>query len=195
MTSSRASLRQRSPSPPVVVPAVGAPVLLFVYGVLRWVDGLDGGHGPGPAWYAGHAAFLLAFVLLGVLVVGLRRLVPARSARQRVLADAAVVAGLAGVLGFLWVILGDLFRWLHDNAPLPGPLYAVAPPLFQLGLMTLLVRAVVVRPRLLPARSPVLVFLGLVAIAADLDLLPVGAVLVLCGLSPLGRSTAGTVPR
>ena len=40
-----------------------------------------------------------------------------------------------------------------------------------------------------------LVFLGLVAIAADLDLLPVGAVLVLCGLSPLGRSTAGTVPR
>jgi hypothetical protein len=175
---------------PVKISVVAAPVLLFLYGILRLMDGLDGTHGPGPAWNAGHVMFFLAFVFLAVLIIGLRRLVPARVLWQRALANIAVVAGVAGSLCFLWVILGDLFRRLHDDVPLPGPLHAAGPLFFQLGLMTLLVQLATSRPCRLPARSPFLVFLGFVPIAVSLDLLPVGAVLILCGLVPLARHSA-----
>ncbi len=43
------------------------------------------------------------------------------------------------------------------------------------------------RPRRLPVWSPLLVLLGFIPIAVNLDLLPGGAILLLCGLSPLSR--------
>ena len=72
-------------NPPLVrFCAVAAPALLFLYGVLRLVDGRDGDHGPGWAWNAGHTLFFVAFVLLGTLVVAMRlRVPPATTAQPR----------------------------------------------------------------------------------------------------------------
>lgn len=167
--------------------AVAAPALLLLYGVLRLLDGLDGTHGPGLAWNLGHAAFLMSFVLFGVLLVEIRRLVPEVPRGQRVAATVATVMGLIGVAAFLWVIVGDLFTWLADAAPLPDPIFVAGPLLFQAGVLVLLVQQVVVPPNRLPLWSPLLVLLGFVPIAVNLDLLPLGALLVLCGLAPLTR--------
>lgn len=169
------------------IAAVGAPVLLLLYGILRLVDGIDGVHGPGLAWNLGHILFFAAFVLLGVLLVGLRRLLAGAVPWQAALATVATVAGLVGVAGFLWVILGDLVRGLADQAPLPDPLYAVTPLLFQFGLLTLLVQLATVRPPWIRWWSPPLVLVGFVAIAGHLDLLPVGALLIMGGLADVIR--------
>lgn len=171
----------------VRVAAIGAPVLLFLYGVLRLIDGMDGRHGPGFAWNLGHTLFLIGFVLLGGLMVGLRQLVPATTRPARAVADVAMVAGLFGAACFVWVILGDLFGRLHDAAPLPGPLRLAGPIGFQVGALGLLVMLVATRPRRLPLWSPVLVLVGFLLFAASLDLIPFGAVIILCGLSPLAR--------
>ena len=167
-----------------------APLFLLAYGVLRLVDGADGEHGPGIAWNIGHTLFLLSFIAFSVLIVGLRRqALLTTTGRRRVVTDAAVLSGMAGVCSFLWVIIGDLFPPLTAHVSLPDPLYAAGPVLFQLGLMTLLVQLVVSRPRQLAVWSPPMVFLGFAPIAVDLDLLPVGAVLILCGLAQLASST------
>ncbi|PWR05404.1 hypothetical protein DKT68_27095 [Micromonospora acroterricola] len=189
----------RQPFRLVRTAAVGAPVLLLLYGILRIIDGLDGERGSGWAWNVGHALFLIAFVLFAGLVVGLRQLLLANSRGAgssttppgglRVLLDVAMVAGLVGAGAFLWVILGDLFPRLADAAPLPEPVMVAGPLLFQLGLLTLLVRAAVARPRLVPVWGPPLALLGFLSIAVNLDLLPIGAALILSGLLPLGRRT------
>jgi hypothetical protein len=171
----------------VRITAIGAPILLFLYGVLRLIDGMDGHHGPGFARDLGHTLFLIAFVLLGGLTVGLRRLVPVTRRPARMVADLAMVAGLFGAACFIWVILGDLFARLHHAAPLPGPLEVAGPLAFQVGVLGLLVMLVVARPRRLPFWSPVLVLAGFLLFAINLDLLPVGALIVLFGLSPLAR--------
>jgi hypothetical protein len=159
--------------------ALAAPLLLLVYGLCRMVDGFDGDRGNGLAWDAGHVAFFLAFVALAVLVIGLRRMVDG----PRWLMNLAVLAGLFGAACFLWVIAGDLSAAFHDAAPMPDLLQMVGPVLFQLGALTLLVRLVTVGR--LPFWSPALVLLGFVAIAVDLDLIPVGAILLGVGLAPV----------
>jgi len=168
--------------------AVIAPILMLLYGGFRLIDGLDGDHGPGLAWNLGHALFFVAFVLFGVLIVGTRRLVPAGTARKRLAANLATVVGLFGAGCFLWVILGDLFADLDDAAPLPEVLEMVGPLAFQGGWLTLLVMLVVARPRQLPAWSPLSVFAGFLLFAINLDLLPLGALLLLTGLTPLART-------
>ncbi|MGR6317482.1 hypothetical protein Q2K19_05535 [Micromonospora soli] len=85
-----------------------------------------------------------------------------------------------------------------EAVPPPDAVLLGGPLLFELGLLALLVRAVV--RRVLPAWGPVLVLAGFVAIAVNLNLLPVGAALVFGGLLPLrtgaaGRVTAGSVRR
>ena len=82
-------------TPPLVrVCAVAAPVLLLLYGILRLIDGRDGHRGPGLAWNLGHAMFFLAFVLFGILTVGLRQLVAPTAPWQRIGTDTATVAGV-----------------------------------------------------------------------------------------------------
>jgi hypothetical protein len=171
-------LRTRAAYPRLVqAAAVAGPVLLLTYGVLRLIDGRDGDHGPGLWWNTGHTAFLLGMLAFAALAVGLRSLAPGR------VADVATAAVIAGTVAFVWVILGDLFPRFDDAVPVPDPVMIAGPILFQLGLLTLLIRTVV--RRLVPVWSPVLALLGFVAIAVNLDLLPLGAVLILAGLSPL----------
>ncbi|MER7330042.1 MULTISPECIES: hypothetical protein [unclassified Micromonospora] len=177
----------RTTSRLVPAAAVGGPALLLLYGLLRLVDGLDGDRGDGWAWDVGHTFFLVAFLLFGALVVGLRRLLLAVAPRRRMLTEAATVSGLVGVAAFVWVILGDLFPGLADAAALPDPAMVLGPLLFQVGILTLLVQAGTTRPRLLPAWVPVPVLLGFAGIAADLDLLPLAAAVILAGLLPLQR--------
>jgi len=160
--------------------AVAAPALLLLYGVLRLIDGLDGHHGRGYLWNAGHTAFFLSFVLLGGLMIAIRGGLDAP--RQRPLATTATAAALLGVAAFLWVTVGDLFAAFPD---LPDALQLIGPLLFEIGALTLLVQLVVARPPRLPVWSPVLVFAGFLAIALMLDLLPLGAILIGAGLAPL----------
>jgi hypothetical protein len=187
-----ANLDGMTPAPPFIrFSAVAAPVLLFMYGVLRLIDGMDGRHGPGLAWNVGHTLFFVAMVLFGFLILGMRQLVAAGRARRP--ADAATVAGLAGVACFLWVILGDLLPDFGDAVAVPDPVRLAGPLLFQLGLLVLLVVLAAGHPRRVPVWSPLLVFAGFASFAVDLDLIPVGAALVLAGLVPLART--GAAPR
>lgn len=163
------------------VSAVAAPALLLLYGVLRFIDGLDGHHG-GVLWNVGHSAFFVSFVLLAVLLAGITAVAVSIAPRQRALPIAALVAALLGTAAFLWVDLGDLFS---SVAPLPGPLQLVGPLLFETGALILLVRLVLTTPRLLPAWSPIAIFAGFLAIGVLLDLLPLGALLIGVGLAPL----------
>jgi hypothetical protein len=172
--------------------AVAAPSLLLMYGVLRLIDGMDGHHGPGLAWNVGHTLFFVAMVLFGFLVLGLRQLVTA--GRVRRLANAATVAGLAGVACFLWVILVDLLPDFGDTLPVPDPVQVAGPLLFQVGTLVLLVVLAAGRPRRLPAWSPLLAFAGFASFVVSLDLIPAGAALVLAGLAPLARSTGSWTP-
>ena len=98
-----------------------------------------------------------------------------------------------GVACFLWVILGDLFAGFHDAAPLPEALEMLGPLLFQVGMLTLLIMMVTARPRRLPNWIPLLVLVGFLLFAANLDLIPIGALLILAGLRPL--ATASGKPR
>jgi hypothetical protein len=103
----------------------------------------------------------------------------------RTVASLATVSALFGVGCFLWVILGDLFPAFRDAAPLPDALEVVGPLTFQVGILTLLIVLVTARPRRLPTWSPVLVLIGFLLFAVNLDLIPAGALLVLAGLAPL----------
>ncbi|MDW3846150.1 hypothetical protein NMK34_05970 [Micromonospora sp. BRA006-A] len=67
--------------------------------------------------------------------------------------------------------------------PTPGLVLYGGPLLFEVGLLVLLYRAAAAR--LLPVWAPALVLAGFLAIAVNLNLLPVGAALVLAGLLPL----------
>jgi hypothetical protein len=165
---------------------LGAPVLLFVYGTLRLIDGWDGHHDKdGALWRAGHVCFFAAFALLALLTVQVYRALPLihGTPARRMVALAATVAGVFGAACFLWVIVGDLFP---SFPRLPDALQIAGPALFQLGMLTLLVLLVIAG--LIAAWSPVLVVTAFVAIGVNLDLIPVAAVLLFAGLAPLRRS-------
>ena len=170
--------------------ALAAALLLLGYGLLRTVDRLDGHSDKGAwAWNTGHTLFLVGVLAFGAVIVGLHGLLRTVSPRLRAVDDVAAVAGLVGAAAFIWVILGDLFPRFAEAVPPPDVVLLGGPMLFELGLLVLLVRAVVLR--LLPVWGPVLVLAGFVAIAVDLDLLPVGAALVFGGLFPLRRTAVG----
>ncbi|PGH43278.1 hypothetical protein COO58_01615 [Micromonospora sp. WMMA1996] len=164
--------------------AVAAASLLLGYGLLRLLDRLDGHSDKGAwAWNTGHSLFLLGVLCFAALIVGLHGLLRSRSTRLRTLDDAAALAGLVGAAAFVWVILGDLFPRFAAAVDTPDPVLLGGPLLFEVGLLVLLYRAAATR--LLPVWAPVLVLVGFLAIAVNLDLLPVGAALVLVGLAPL----------
>jgi hypothetical protein len=180
---------------------VAAPALLFGYGVVRLVDGRDGEYGPGSAWTIGHLLFLAGMLLFGVIVVRLRRLVPATTTARTVTASVAMGLATAGVVAFVRVIILDLvvgFRAAdhaemgaisNDIGDLPGVLpeavWDLGPLLFGVGLLALTVQLAALAPRRLAAWSPVLIVVGLVCIMINLNLLPVAAALFGLALAPI----------
>ncbi|MFG2041229.1 hypothetical protein [Dactylosporangium sp. NPDC048998] len=178
-------------SPLLRAGALAAPVLLFGYGSLRLIDGLDGHRDKGGLlWNAGHVMFFAAMLLLGAVVVGVRRLLRCDDFGNRLAANLATVAALAGTAAFLWVIAGDLSSSFAVAAPLPDPVQVAGPALFQLGMLVLLVQ--LARARRLPAWSPVAVLFAFLMIAVNLDLIPLAAILLFAGLLPLA---GGRLPR
>ncbi|HEY1487547.1 MAG TPA: hypothetical protein VGF84_15685 [Micromonosporaceae bacterium] len=195
-------------SPLTGLACVVAPALIIAYGVARLIDGLDGTHGPGPAWTIGHLFFLAGLLLFGVAMIGLRN----RVERGRIVATVAATAGLVGLVAFVRTTLIDLivgFQGVdragmnriyprYDGWPgglptgLTDALGNVGPALFLLGLLTLTILLVAARPAMWSWWSPVLVAIGFAAISVNLDLLPVGGAALLLALLPAYRRTAPT---
>jgi hypothetical protein len=165
---------------------VTAPALMLGYGILRWVDGLDGRRHNSSAWTIGHILFFAAMVLFAVQALGL-----ARRARERAaIAVPALAATVVGAGCFLWVIVGDLFSGFDH--PLPSWLENVGPALFVIGMVVLLgLQSVAGR---LPYWSPVAFLAGFVATSIDLDLLPWASVLILIGSIPVARRVFAAPP-
>jgi hypothetical protein len=157
---------------------IAAPLLMLGYGIARWIDGFDGARHNGPAWPIGHTMFFVSIVLFAVQAVALTRL-----ADGPLIARTALAATLIGALCFLWVITGDLFSGFQES--LPGVLTAVGPPLFVLGMVTLLGLQAVARR--LPFWSPIAFLIGYLAISFDLDLLPLAALVLVVAAIPVAR--------
>jgi hypothetical protein len=166
---------------------LGGPTLLVVYGTARLIDGMDGDQGPGTAWNVGHVAFLGAFLFFALLIVGLRRLILARSAggRTSAVANVFLFFGLIGTLTFIHVILGDLSPRWKSAFGLPDAVEILGPLAFQVGFLGLLIQLAVLQR--LPVWSPILVFLGFIVIPVNLDLLPLAGILMAIGLFPCCR--------
>jgi hypothetical protein len=185
---------------------LAAPALLLGYGVARLIDGLDGHYGPGWAWTIGHVFFGISLTLFGVVLAGLRREVP----RYRVIATAALAAGVVGLLVFIRSVIVDLivgFQGVsradmdriyprYDGFPggLPTALTRVldnlGPALFIAGFLMLVIQLAVVRPRRLSWRSPMLIAIGFACITVNLELLPVAGAVMLTGLLPMRAQRA-----
>lgn len=175
-----------------------APVLVLVYSLVRLLDGLDGSFGPGLAWTVGHLAFLAALALFVPLVLEL-----ARRARHRRTAVGLAAFGLLGVaagavqfgidlvVGFLSADRPEMGAYFDRIQQVPGILpavYTVGPTFFYVGLVALVaMQAIAGR---IGWWSPALVTIGIGAVVASKDLLPLSALLNLAGLAPLGRARA-----
>ena len=180
---------------------VAAPVLLVVYGSVRLL--VEGSKEPGAAWTIGHVAFLLGVLFFGVACEGLRRAAAASGgpARRRV-AGAGAVAGLVGVSAaaaqavidlYVGVRAADkpemkeIFAQVQDVPGVMPAVYTVGPLFLYLGMITLL--ATLKGPG--AVRSLVLFVLGTAAMAASLDLMPLGGLCYLAAFAPLRGRVPG----
>ena len=69
------------------------------------------------------------------------------------------------------------------------PSFNLGPLLFQLGLLALMLRLAVSKPRRLPWWSPISLLVGFLVLGFNLDLLPIGAILIGIALMPLAFRT------
>jgi hypothetical protein len=169
--------------------AFAAPLFMLAYGVLRWIDGLDGHHHKGSlAWNVGHLAFLASMVTFALLAIALYR----RTTLARRTALVATAVAVAGAGGMIWVILGDLSRSFAVDYPLPDVLQPIFPIGFVLGMIGLL--SLQVAAGRLPVWSPMLFFAGYTAITINLNLLPLAALLILGATWPLARPAVAAKP-
>ncbi|MGF1432540.1 hypothetical protein [Kitasatospora sp. LaBMicrA B282] len=173
-------------------PLIAAPVLVAVYGAIRLVPG---SREPGPGWLTGHTA-LLAALLLFVPVLGWL----GRGAAGRVAAGIGLVGLACSVaqtaidlyVGAAAADKADQNRMFEQIQAHPGVLpvvYTVGPLLFYVGLLAVAVVAAV--HRRVPYWTPLLLLAGTVAMAASLDLLPLGGALYLLAFRPAAGATAG----
>ncbi|MHA7986047.1 hypothetical protein ACX9R5_09585 [Rathayibacter sp. CAU 1779] len=174
---------------------MAAPLLLVGYGLLRIVDGLADGHGPGVWWTASHALFLASLLLFCVVLVGLGRRVRGRWVRWLALI-VTLVAG-AGLVVVVRTVVIDLIVGLvatsrtdmerlfdaFGSAPVPLPeiVSDAAPAVFFAGVTTLLLLLVLQRPALAPWWAPVL-SLGTAFGQISPGLAPIGAAMLLVAL-------------
>ncbi|MEO3742974.1 hypothetical protein [Plantactinospora sp. B5E13] len=189
---------------------LAAPVLLLGYGLARMIDGIDGSRGPGPAWTIGHLLYLISLGLFGVVLVGLRNALP----RYRAAGTVAVVAGAVGLVAFVRVVVVDIIVGLravdragmhelflrYERSPgfLPSGLVSaldlIGQVFFPASVILLTVLVATVAPRRLRWWSPVLTVVGFALFGLNLDLLPLGAVAMVCGLLPMTGVSAGRGP-
>ncbi|SHN74712.1 hypothetical protein [Cryptosporangium aurantiacum] len=176
---------------------LAAPLLLLGYGLVRLVDGLDGSHGPGPAWTIGHLLFLAALVGFGAVTLDLRRRIGSLPALLT-----TVAVGL-GLLAFAKVVIVDLIvgfgaadraemnlRYRDYETPADPALDFVG-MLFPLGLVVLLALLAVAGRT--AWWSPLLALGGFVVLTIELDLLPLGALLLLGALFTASRPSTPRV--
>ncbi|GAA3672074.1 hypothetical protein GCM10022224_040330 [Nonomuraea antimicrobica] len=174
---------------------IAAPLLVFAYGVLRIIDGLDGSRGPGFAWTAGHLAFMAALVLFAQIFWRLRAMA-GRDALSTVSAVAGTVGvatllaqfGIDVVVGFLAADhegMGVLFDSVQSVPGVSIVVYSGGPVLFSLGLPALMVQLAV--RRRVKAWMPVLVLLDVTLPFVDKDLIPLGALFLLISFVSLAR--------
>ncbi|MEV0235593.1 hypothetical protein [Nonomuraea sp. NPDC050786] len=181
---------------------IAAPVLVFAYGVIRILDGLDGSRGPGLAWTTGHLAFMAALVLFVHIFWQLRRMAGANA-----LATVSAVAGTAGVvallaqfgidiaIGFMsadHAAMSGLFEQVKEVPGVPFVVYDGVPILFFACQLALVGQLAVMRR--VKAWTPALVLVDLVVPFIDKDLIPLGSVCLLISFVPLVRA-ARTAPR
>ncbi|MFB4305928.1 hypothetical protein [Actinomadura sp. GTD37] len=182
-------------------PFIAAPLLVTVYGLVRLLDGLDG-RGPGFFWTAGHAAFLAALVLFVPALLEMRR-----RAGRGLLATVTAVVGLGGAgfamaqiaidiaVGVLAADDAGMQRMFQDVKSVPGvglAVYDAGPPLFYLGLLAAMIHLVAVRAA--PVWALAVLASGVVVSAVDLNLLPLGGLLMTAALMPLARPARVRVP-
>ena len=164
------------------ISAIGAPILIIFYGLLRLVDVIKENQSHGFNWNLGHVLFFIAFILFGMLSLELRKHIPHKTKSSMAPGYIFVIFVLFGAACFLWGILGDLFNRLNS---VPSLLKIIGPLLFQVGMLGLLIMLVVMRPQQLPFWSPILVLIGFLIFAINLNFLPIGGFIILFGLSPL----------
>src|SRR5262245_56459018 len=165
------------------IPFIAAPVLMFAYGVIRILDGLDGERGPGPAWTIGHLVFIVAMVMFLLVFGQLHRLAGRDTLSTVTLVVAAVGAvaligqfGVDIVNGFLaddHAQMAEFSRSVHGNPLVALAVYDVGPYLFYAGQFVLVLQLAVTRR--IAGWTPVLLVADLVMPLVDKDLIPVGA--------------------
>ncbi|MEV1067240.1 hypothetical protein [Streptomyces sp. NPDC050263] len=170
-----------------------APLLVIVYAGLRILDGLDGERGPGPAWTAGHLAFLAALILFVPVFLELRRL-----AGRGPFATGTAVVGVVGTLCSMAQITIDIVvgaraddhaamrGMFADVQSVPGValvVYTAGPALLFLGLLVLFCRLAAART--VPVWRAVAVALAVLVSLLGLDMLPAVGLLLYLGLAPL----------
>ena len=159
-------------------PALFGPLLLFVHGILSWVDGRDAG--PGTTWLTVLAGLSLVagVVALGLLAARLGE--PGGGA----LVTVAVVASAFGAGAVGAVTVGRMLGYLGDD--LPTALTAGGPGLVAIGLGILLHRLALAGR--VPASAVAVAVLGAAIMAMPWGLLPLGALVLLVGLGPVART-------
>ena len=163
--------------------ALFGPLLLFLHGILGWLDSLDsldgldgGGRGTG--------AFTIASGLVLIAAVAALTLLTAELGEQTGrgwLATCATIVGAFGAGAIGAVTVGRLVGVFDPN--LPGPLTAGGPVLVAAGLATILYRLVLVG--LMPIGSALVATAGAAIVAVPWQLLPLGALVLLIGFAPL----------
>jgi hypothetical protein len=197
----------RAAPPRVALSAlVAAPVVWFFgWAIMR----MRTDHGPGAAWTTAHSLWIVAFALFGVGCIGLARLIGRHSGA---LVAATTVALVGAVLTGIQMVLDLIVGFAPTEAAMddrydavfavPGVrlvCYTLAPVVFYVGLLALLVLAAVRRTA--PVALVVLAGCGMLAsgighgLPGMLRLVEgAGALLILGALVSIVRTRAGTAP-
>lgn len=172
-----------------------APLLVVGYAGLRVLDGLDGERGPGPAWTAGHLAFLAALVLFVPVLWELRRL-----AGRGPFATATAGVGLVGAVCAMAQISADLavgalaadheamramFARIQGVPGVDLVVYTAGPVLLYVGLLASFCH--LARVRAVPVWRAVAVGLAVLVSLLGPDALPAVGLLLCAGLAPYPR--------
>ncbi|MFF9351288.1 hypothetical protein [Streptomyces sp. NPDC014734] len=180
---------------------LAGPALMAGYGLVRLIGRAVGDYGPGVWWTVAHLFFLAGVLTFVPVFAGLGRLAGVRGGRGMAVA-AAALAGLVGaaavvvqagidlVAGFVAAdkdAMSELFEKVQDVPGIMPLVYTVVPMLFWLGLLGLVALLALFRRDAVPWWTPPLVLAATVLIAADLDLLPVGALFLGLALLPVRR--------